>query len=111
MRTNFPSGLARLLVLENMINFPGSYPNLSYPGSRTSMGIKNSVREPLSLVEDKTALAASRVLDSLSVVPLDLGLMGLGLSQYNFSWRELPYSKGWDASQIKGLSDRWVSIK
>ena len=84
---------------------------LSYPGSRTSMGIKNSVCEPPSLVEDETALAASRVLDSLSAIPLDLGLVGLGLRQYNFSWRELPYGKGWDASRIKGLSDRWVSIK
>ena len=75
------------------------------------MGIKNSVREALSLVEDETAPAASRALDSLSVVPLDLGPVGLGLSNYNFSWRELPYGKGWDASRIKGLSDRWVSIK
>ena len=111
MHMNFPSRLARLLVLEKMINFPGSYPNLSYPGSRTSMGIKNSIREPPSLVEDETALAASRALDSLSVIPLDLSPVGLGLSQYNFSWRELPYGKGWDASQIKGLSDRWVNIK
>ena len=75
------------------------------------MGIKNSIHEPPSLVEDETVLAASRALDSLSVVPLDLGPVGLGLSDYNFSWRELPYGKDWDAFRIKGLSDRWVSIK
>jgi hypothetical protein len=96
-----------------MINFPGSYPNLRYPGLvRMPLGIKNSIREPPSLtMEDETALTISRALDSLNVIPLDLGPVNLALSDYNFSWRELPYGREWDAFRIKRLSDCWVSIK
>jgi len=77
------------------------------------MGIKNSVPEPPSLTEDERALAESRALDSLSGIPqaLDLGPVNISLSDYNFSWRELPYGADWNAHRIKRLSDSWVSIK
>jgi len=63
------------------------------------MGIKNSVLEPPSLMEDERALAESRVLDSLSTIPqtLELGPVNVSLSDYNFSWRELPYGEDWNA--------------
>ncbi|KIM43804.1 hypothetical protein M413DRAFT_26099 [Hebeloma cylindrosporum] len=96
-RTNFPPGLARLLVLEEMRSNYESFPNLEYPGARTSMGIKNAVPEPPSLVEveDETVLTISRVLEALNIIPFDDGepVDIIGLSHYNFSWRELPYGE------------------
>ena len=94
-----------------MSNIPGSYPNLMYPGKRTPMGIKNYVPEPMSSSKEQAALVAINKIDSIVDFPLDLGPGTYDLSDYDFSWRELPYGKEWDASRIKKLSDHWVSIK
>ncbi|KIM36499.1 hypothetical protein M413DRAFT_31553 [Hebeloma cylindrosporum] len=88
-RSTFPSGLARLLILEQMNMSPESYPNLTYPlGYRARMNINDHIMEPPPLGE------------------VDLAVVHLAPSDYDFFWRALPYGRGWDAQRIKSLSDR-----
>lgn len=44
-------------------------------------------------------------------IEVDLAAISLAPSDYDFSWRELPYGSGWDALRIRSLAERLVSIK
>ncbi|KIM35117.1 hypothetical protein M413DRAFT_32741 [Hebeloma cylindrosporum] len=80
-RDTFLSGVARLLILEELSISHEAYPNLTYPpGRRITMRTKDTVPEPLE--ED----------------------IGLAYGNYDFSWRQLPYGVGCDAFKIQKLS-------
>lgn len=72
---------------------PESYPRLTFPGQRENTDLTQdsvSVPQPLDGIERDLTVA---------------------LSNYDFSWRQLPYGSGWDAFRIRSLVERLVSIK